>query len=1054
MSTSIKLLAKVVRGRGLFFSTAIVTSLILGDQVVAQVNQSTAHYDIPAQPLEDSLNAFAKQAEVEVLYTSDDVRAIEAPAISGAASREQAIAQLLAGTGLTYRFTDSGALVVRVPDKTSAHIPQTGRIAVAQVAQPRAVSIVGVSELKDEGGDKQGGREARKGDIEEMIVTGSNIRGIVPASSPLLVFERSEIERSGFATVPQLIESLPQNVAQGVTEVSALAGAGPNRNPGFNSAVDLRGLGADATLTLINGRRVAPSAEGTAVDVSVIPLSALERVEVLTDGASAIYGTDAVAGVVNFVLRDDFDGAETTARFGTVTDGDLQEYRVGQVFGKTWATGNFLVNYEYFNRGNLRASDRGFAASCDLTPLGGENRCPSPATFGFNSGTVPATLFGSNGFFTVPDGQDGISLAGADLIAGPADPPNAREGGDVIPGVERHSVFALARQGLGDHVELFLEGAYSRRETESAFFGESIVLQVPVSNAFLSTELADTVGTLPLSAFGGQLGIIANYSFGRDFGAAVTESESEAYYVTGGLSVSLFGDWQGEVFGSFSNQLEQRSFFTVSDPVTNPALAAALASSDPATAFNPFGDGGDNDQSVLDAILGSGFNEFDTDVLTFGGKADGSVFSLPGGEVKMAVGAEFREEGLDSFDVDIFGGVEDRTGGASLERSVTSVFAEVFIPLVGSDNRLPGVERLEISAGGRYEHYDDVGDTANPKVGVVWTPVRGINIRGTYGTSFQAPLLTDLDEALNEFAIFRTSGDPLSPTGVTNVGVFSGGNADLDPETARTWTVGAQLAPEFLPGFSLDVTYFDIRFEDRIARGAPSTTAPFQQPEIFGAALTRRPTDPAALTAFEELIDEGRNLPGFRGDFSGGATVEALIDLKLRNQARTEVAGIDFQASYDIDAPIGTFGLGLNGSYLTDFKEAPVANGALAELVDTILNPVDLRMRGSAGWSYAGAAATFFVNYTDSYVDNQLGDDEAVRVDSHTTVDLTVSYDTQERFQSSWLDNTLIQLSILNLFDEDPPFVSFRAGNGAFGFDPNRASPLGRFIAVQISKKW
>ena len=1054
MWTSKNVLARVVKSRCLFFSTAIVTSLVINSQVVAQTNNRADYYDIPAQPLEDSLNAFAMQADVEVLYTSDDVRAIAAPAISGAASREQAIAQLLAGTGLTYRFTDSGTLIVRAPDKTSASGAQASRIEMAQVTQPRraAAAAAAASGAQAGGDDAEDDRSLRIEEMEEMVVTGSNIRGIVPASSPLLVFDRSEIDRSGFATVPQLIESLPQNVGGALTDVSGLVGVG--FNPGSNTAIDLRGLGPDATLTLINGRRVAPSADGTAVDVSVIPLSALERVEVLTDGASATYGTDAVAGVVNFVLRDDFDGAETTVRVGTVTDGGLEEYRVSQALGKTWQTGNILVSYEYFNRDNLKARDRDFAASCDLTSVGGENRCPDPTTFAFGSGTVPATLFGSNGFFTVPDGQDGTSLSADDLIPGAPEPSNPREDGDIIPELTRHSVFVRGTQELASRVKLFLEGSFSRRETTSRLAARSTRLRIPVSNAFLSDDVANAVGATPQSLFGGQLGIQANYSFGGDVGVSVTEASSEAYFVTGGVTVRLNDSWQAELFTSFSNQIEEFGAPSLGNLVSNPALVAALASSDPATAFNPFGDGGDNSQSVLDGITNRLASTVDTDVLTFGGKADGSVFVLPGGDVKLAIGGEYREEGLDTVQIDELAGVVDRVEGAPLERGVTSVFAEVFIPLVGPDNRLPFVERFEISAGGRYEHYDDIGDTANPKVGAIWTPIDGINIRGTYGTSFQAPLLTELDEALNEFVIFPIFGDPLSPTGLTNTAIFSGGNADLDPETARSWTVGVQLAPEFLPGFSLDVTYFDIQFEDRIVVGSTGLLEPFQQPDIFGNVLTRRPTDPAALAAFEALIEEGRNLPGFRGDFSGGQPVLAILDRRLQNQARTELSGIDFQAAFGFETSIGDFNFGLNGSYLMDFQAAITEGDELTELVDTILHPVDLRMRGSAAWTYDGITASFFVNYTDSYTDNQLGDDDAVRVDSHTTVDLTLSYDTGERFGPAWLHDTVFQLSVLNLFDEDPPFVDFGGGQGAFGFDPTRASALGRFIAFQVSKRW
>ena len=325
MSTSKKMLARVVKSRSLFFSTAIVTSLIISSQVVAQANNRADYYDIPAQSLEDSLNAFAMQADVEILYTSDDVRAISAPAISGNVSREQAIGQLLAGTGLTYRFTDSGTLIVRAPERTSATSARGARIEMAQVTQSRSVVAAPDTSLAFEGDGVDDG--SRRVTIEEMVVTGSNIRGTGFGASPAFVLDREYIDSTGFSTIEQLIDSIPQNFGGGVSLDTI---ASPSRQTGLNRAagasVNLRGLGAGATLVLLNGRRLAPSGQGGAfVDISLIPLSAIERVEVLTDGASAIYGSDAISGVVNFITRNNLDGAETLLRYGTVTEGSLDE---------------------------------------------------------------------------------------------------------------------------------------------------------------------------------------------------------------------------------------------------------------------------------------------------------------------------------------------------------------------------------------------------------------------------------------------------------------------------------------------------------------------------------------------------------------------------------------------------------------------------------------------------------------------------------------------------------------------------------------------------------
>lgn len=176
--------------------------------------------------------------------------------------------------------------------------------------------------------------------LEEFVVTGSHIRGGVAPASSIIIIDKEEIRRSGYASVRELINSLPQNYAGGMSEnTSIVPTIDAGRNVGATTTVDLRGLGAGSTLTLLNGHRLAPNGEGYAVDVSSIPLSAINRVEILTDGASAVYGSDAVGGVVNIILDDTFDRAETQAQYGSVTSGHLTEERVSQTFGERWGSG-------------------------------------------------------------------------------------------------------------------------------------------------------------------------------------------------------------------------------------------------------------------------------------------------------------------------------------------------------------------------------------------------------------------------------------------------------------------------------------------------------------------------------------------------------------------------------------------------------------------------------------------------------------------------------------------------------------------------------------------
>ena len=994
-------------------ASAAALSLALALGVPAYADKPPKQVSIEAQPLGDAIFELSQQTGATIFVNERLVHGKSSKALNGTYRVEEGLSELLRGSNLTYRDNGDGAYAL-----------------VQQVEQ--------VEEI-----DRPEPREREPAiEVDEIVVTGTNIRGVYPSSSPLIVFDKAAIDKTGFATVPDLIQSLPQNFATS-TSFNSLVGVG-DRNPRLNSSVNLRGLGPDATLNLLNGRRIAPSNEGAAVDISIVPLSAIDRVEVLTDGASAIYGTDAVAGVVNLVLRDDYDGAETSVRYGTVTDGGLEEVRASQIFGKAWDSGNFLLSYEYFNQDNLKARDRDFAASCNQEPLGGGNFCPDPSTGAFLAGTQPGTISGGAGVFTIPSGQDGTSLEFSDLIPGVIEFPNNREDGDIIPSTKRHSAFAAFKQDLSDRVEFFAEGGYSKRNSEARFAYRTERFFVPVSNAFLSQELADAVDGAP-----GATRVRINYAFAEEFGVLPTPSEVESYFVNSGNRFDLGGDWEVQAYVNFAKNIESGGSQSINDSV----LATALASDDPATAFNPFGDGTGTSQSVLDTLLERNLTEFDADILTFGGQADGPIISLPGGDLRAAIGAEHRDEGLSTvgFVTDFAGAVSNERSG-SLDRSVTSVFGEIFLPVFGDDNRIPGFGRLEISAGLRYEDYLDIGDTTNPKVGLLWSPMEGLDFRGTFGTSFQAPVLSELDESLNEFVIFFFP-DPASSSGLSNLAVFSGGNADLEPETATTWTVGADFSPVFAQGLNLEATYFNIRFENRISVGALSLQEALGDP-AFSAQLTRRPTDPAAVAAFEALIAEGFALPGFRGDFSGGAPVGVILDRRLQNLAETEVEGFDVALNYSRDTGYGSFNVGATASLLTEFDQRATASAETDDVLDTIFNPNNFRLRGTAGWSNGDLELDAFVNFTSGYDDNQLGDDQIVAVGSWTTVDVSASYDLGGLFDAKALNDTTVRLSVQNVLNQDPPFISVDGGQGQFAFDPTQASPLGRFVAFEIRKVW
>lgn len=331
---------------------------------------STYLFDIRHTNLESALQQFAEQTGLQVSYFTKIAEGRSAPAVSGSLTVEEALGTLLQASGLSFERIDQQTIAIYESRPARPNVAVVEEIATGHYRAPEALHLA-----RAEGGRAEVAAASRQSDssvrnsekdvnLEEVIVIGSQIRGVVNDTAPLTVFDRAYLRRSGYSNMIQLVESLPMNFKGGDAGSSEAApyGTAPftgqnlTRGTGFN----LRGLGAASTLTLINGRRLAPSAHGLFIDVSTIPLSAVERVEILSDGASAIYGADAVAGVVNIVLRKDFDGAESTLRFGATTDGSVDEQGVSHTFGRSWSSGHALLSAEYSRRSELDMGDRDY----------------------------------------------------------------------------------------------------------------------------------------------------------------------------------------------------------------------------------------------------------------------------------------------------------------------------------------------------------------------------------------------------------------------------------------------------------------------------------------------------------------------------------------------------------------------------------------------------------------------------------------------------------------------------------------------------------------------
>lgn len=758
----------------------------------------------------------------------------------------------------------------------------------------------------------------------EVVVTGTNIVGEDPIGSLVKVYDHEYIQESGAATLDQFARQMVENFPGVDTIANSQSTIGSSRfnngainNAFAGAAFNLHGLGAAGTLVLINGRRVAPAGlDGSLIaDIMQIPLVAIDHVEVLTDGASAIYGADAVAGVVNIITRKDFTGAETSLRYGVSTDPGAADYSGSQSFGTAWKSGSAMINYD----------------------------------FGRNIG---------------PDARERSWI------------PNLGGPNSLIPDNRRNSVIVSGNQRLDEVTDISIDAMYSDR-------------------VFSSQQTLNS--------------LIARAS-------APTSGHARQTSVAGDVARTVGGDWQVRLGANYS-KLQQAS-----DSV-----------SDTSSAF--FSQHAENISNV------------DTSVLEGNLLANGTVVSLPGGPVKAAFGANWRREEFGSRFDENLDGIPSTFSVPQLQRRVSGLSAEFAIPLVGAGNRQVWARRLEISVAGRWDHYSDFGSTTNPKVGLIWEPVHGFDLRTSVGKSFHAPLLEQIGEAGT--AIASPLPNPSSPLGFSDTIILNGGNPYLRAERAKSFSVGFDVTDALVHNLALSTTYFHVRFDDRIST-----------PPVIGGNYFNDPAVSSFLTIDppQALVQSYFNSPGFGGDglHLGPQAVTAIFDQRSANIASSVQSGFDSWATYAFPLKYGVLDLLIDGTFLISNEFQAVSSAPSVELLNDFGQPTKWRASGGISWKYAGFTAMGKLHFINSY-NNSLAV-PAGSISSWTTGDIYLGYDTSPA-APALLRNLRVSLNVENLTDRKPPFVDLSAlallpGQNLPPFDPANASPVGRLISLQVTKRW
>lgn len=737
-------------------------------------------------------------------------------------------------------------------------------------------------------------------DGSEIIVTGSRIRGAEIAGD-VIILDQQSIVAAGQIDLGEAIRSLPQNFAGGQNPGIG-TGAGPvNSNLNSASSANLRGLGPDATLTLLNGHRLPYDSAFQGVDISAIPLAALDRIEVVPDGASALYGSDAVAGVVNVILRRDFDGVATSGQLGASSAGGYFRQQADIVGGTKWDDGGFLLAYDFTRSSDIEARQRSYAGSLD------------------------------------PD----VSL---------------------YPSQQRHAVTFTGYHNLGAGIVAKIDALYSRRKSES-------------------------VGGTAISRF--------EY-----------DPEVESYTVAPSLEIELGANWQANVVGVFGrDRTHYRTSFTPqkgSPTVTTGCYCNDVASAD----FS----------------------------------AEGPLFALAGGDIRLALGGGFRNNGLDFRRVATRRAPED----FSVTRRSRYAYGELFLPFVSSDMAIRGIDRLSVSAALRYEDYPGLDRLATPRLGLIYAPTPGLTLRASWARSFKAPTLYQqyipYQAYLLPAAAFGAGGSPRT------VIFTGGGNPDVKPERAESWTAGFEYRPPSAEGLVLSATYFDIDYRDRVVEPiVGSIAAAFNNPG-FATLINRSPT--AALLA--DLVAGAQfGLQNFSGAAYNPANVAAFVDNRNVNVAAQAIRGIDARIAWNGKLRNGqSLGFDASGSWLESSQRLTSALPAV-ELAGTIFNPPNYRLRASANYQDGRFRLTSAINYTGALADRRFA---AVRkLSPSATLDLGASYDV---IDGEGRDPGLsISINVNNLFNDKPEKIR-TTGPTDTPYDSTNFSPVGRFIAIGIRRHW
>ena len=894
--------------------------------------------------------------------------------------------------------------------------------------------------------------EAGATNLDRIQVTGSRIRSVdVETSQPVFVMDRQAIEKQGLTSVADVLQRISAN------------GAGLNTN--FNnggdgsSTISLRNLGSQRTLVLVNGRRWVSNMSGS-VDLNTIPAAIVERVEVLKDGASSVYGSDAIAGVVNLITRSDFDGAEANAYIGQYDKGDGQRTAFDATVGASSDRGNLVISLSRVEEDQVMAGDRAISrepyfglGSAYYSSYSANGKINRAASAGGNLALRPGAVgsgLASDPYYAlnqyVPYTSDfNYNYAKDNYLATPQ---------------KRSALFAQGSYNLTDNITFKMDALYNERRSAQQLAG------FPLSTINTGLSLSGDSYYNPYNTLYGGDGRDVSWTHRLTEAPRLYDQNSKTSHVYLGLDgIFEFADrqfnWDAGYAFNKTNEVETQvgdaNLLTLESSlgpseVRNGQVVCVDAPGgsviDGCTPFNPLSPAGGVSQEMLDYILFTAHNTYQYRNESVTANLSGELFELPGGWLSFAAGFEHRKEsGFSSPDAFIANGLTSGNAFAptSGAYSLDDAYIELLVPVLKD---LPGAQLLELSVATRYSDYSNFGNTTNSKFGFKWKPFDQLLVRGNWAEGFRAPSITELYRGNAD--TFAQYSDPCSSDGrfAGNAGVLAncynrgvpvgfqaeynsgsgatggqtiypftlGGNTALQPETSTSKTLGLVYSPSWAEGLNISLDWWSIELENRISSFAANTI------------LDKCYVDNVA--SYCDLVT--RNADGLVTNVFIGPI----------NAGYQEMEGYDLTVKYRLpETKVGTFAFTLDSSYVSKNRSRTSTSDAWDALNGKYFESDPYwRLRGNltTDWTYGDFSASWMIRYRSGLTEDV----------SEGHIESVAYHDLQLSYNLPW--NGTVRVGANNVFSKDPPVTLDAFANS---FDPQYDIP-GRYLYMQYTQRF